>query len=304
MIRSRPRNPLSPRGTSILLGGIALVGYGFLAKVMLETGIANAGGRGGLDATDYWTAARRLIDGSPLYAVEYGQFLAYSYPPLFAQVLTPFALLPSAVFVWAWRAFELLCLRYVLGSWTASGIAILVFPPVIAELETGNVHLVMGAAVALTMRGRSLSVIPAALAKFATVPLIPLAWSVDRKGLLRGLLLALVVVAVSLATVPTYWREYLTFLTTAPYPTAPYNVLAAVPIPARLAMAVIAGFLAIRWVRLAPVAVVLAYPVVWFHGLSTLLAVFAPLPASARVRRPRWWPTARESSVTPGVAQP
>src|SRR5206468_1712458 len=110
----------------------------------------------------------------------------YSYPPLFAELLVPFAALPATAFIWGWRLLELLCLRFTVGSWTRAGIALLILPPIIAEIETGNVHLLVAAVCALAMRGSAASIGPAALLKFASVPLAPLGWVRDRRGLLLG----------------------------------------------------------------------------------------------------------------------
>jgi len=274
--------PISPAGRVLLARGIAAVGYGFLLYVLLDTGLAIDGGHGGLDATYYWVAAQRLVNGTPIYAVEYGSFLAYSYPPILAQALTPFLLIPAGAFVWLWRALELACLAYAVGGWTRAGIAVLVFPPVIAEIETGNVHLIMAAVCVMAMRGRSGLVVPSGLLKFASAPLLPLAWVGDRRGLLIGGLAAIAVAAASMLTAWGYWQEYATFLTTSVFPTGDYNVAAFLPVPIRLAIAAALGLAAVWLPRLAPIAVVLAYPVVWFHGLSTLLAALAPLAASRR----------------------
>lgn len=269
---------LTPRGSTLLWRSVAAIGFGFLAKTLLETGMAYDGGQGAVDATAYWYAARNLTLGAPLYDIEYGTFLAYSYPPAFAQLLVPFSALPAVAFVWAWRVMELACLRFVIGSWTRAGVAILIFPPLIAEIEAGNIHLVMAAICALAMRGNSLPVAPGATLKFATIPLVPLAFISDRRRLLVGAGVALAVLAASFVVAPGQWFAYVDFLRTAPYPEPPYNVAAGIPVALRLAAAVVLGFAAIRWSRLAPVAVLCAYPVVWYHALSTLVAVLAPVP--------------------------
>ncbi len=286
---------LTPRGSTLLWRSIAAIGFGLLGKTLLETGLAVDGGRGGFDASAYWNAARNLTLGAPLYDVEYGTFLAYSYPPTLAQLLTPFAFLPGSVFVWTWRAVELVCLRVAIGSWTRAGIAMLVFPPLIAEVEAGNVHLVMAAICALAMRGRSLPVASGAALKFATIPLVPLAWLTDRAGLVRGAGLALAVLAVSFLLAPGQWLAYLDFLRVAPYPVGAYNVAADIPVGLRLAAAAVLGLAAVRWSRLAPIAMLCAYPVVWFHALSTLVAVITPIPQAI--------PEARESGAPRLIAR-
>jgi hypothetical protein len=273
---------LSPQGRSWLARGLAAVGFAFLAKTLLEYGIEGAGGGGGIDAIAYWTAAVNVREGLPLYAIPEGEFAAYAYPPPLAQALVPLSFLPMPAFVWLWRAVELVSLRVATGSWTRSGLVLLFVPPVIAELDAGNVHLIMAAVCALAMRGVSVTVAPATLLKFASVPLAPLSWRLDRRGLLIGIAAAAAAVAASFAVAPGAWADYVGWLTTTSFPSGWYNVAEYVPLPVRLALAVVLGLAAMRWIRLAPIAVLLAYPVVWFHALSTLVAVITPLPDRVR----------------------
>ncbi|HJP88681.1 MAG TPA: hypothetical protein VJ850_06585, partial [Candidatus Limnocylindrales bacterium] len=106
--RSWPAVPISPAGRRWLGAGLALVGFALLAQTLLAHGIQGDGGGGGIDAIAYWTAAQNVVHGQPLYGLESGDFAAYSYPPVLAQVLAPTALLPMPAFVWLWRALELL----------------------------------------------------------------------------------------------------------------------------------------------------------------------------------------------------
>lgn len=284
---------LSDRGRRILFVGLGLVGYAYLARVLLVNGIQGAGGLGGIDAIAYWTAAGHALRGEPLYGVESFEFAAYQYPPPFAQVLAPASLLPMPLFVWMWRAVELVGLRLATGGWIRAGIAILVFPPVLAELDAGNVQLAMAGVTALAMRGIAAPVAPAALVKLAAWPLAPVAWLRDRRGLLQGIGVAVAAAAASIVLATDSWRDYLEFLASGRLPTGSYNVLVGVPVVPRLVVAAALGLAAVRWIRLAPIAVLLAYPVVWFHGLSTLTAVVAPIGRSPRARpdrtvRPGW----------------
>jgi|GEM_PF-2877601 hypothetical protein len=279
---------LSPWGRTWLSRGVALVGFGLLAKILLETGIVGAGGAGGTDANDYWVAAHHVATGEPLYTAAYGSYLAYSYPPVFAQLLSPLSALPPAAFVWLWRAVELVALRVTVGSWTRTGVALLVFPPTILEIETGNVHLVMAAVCALAMRGSSFAIVPAGLLKFASAPLAPIGFLRDRRGFLTGALVAGVVLLASVALAPRAWSDYLAFLDSNVLPNVPAVALTIIPLPVRLVIAALLGLAAVRFTRLAPVAVLLAYPVVWATSLSTLVAVVAPIPAGARAAQLPW----------------
>ena len=269
--------PLSERGRQILLWGFAAVGYALLARILLVEGIAEAGGIGGIDANAYWSAAGHALRGEPLYDVGAFAFRTYQYPPVFAQALAPGSLLPLPMFVWMWRSIELLGLRLATGGWARAGVALLVFPPAIAEVDAGNVHLIIAGITALAMRGIAWPVGPAFLAKFTTWPLAPMLWRRDRRGLLVGIAGAAAACAVSIVLTPDAWREYLAFLANHPLPSEGSKVLTEVPLAMRIGVAALLGLAATRWIRLAPIAVTLAYPVVWINALSTLTAMVAPV---------------------------
>src|SRR5262245_4162965 len=203
VIRYRP----SPQGRTLLGRGLGVVGFVFLAQTLLMQGIEGAGGKGGLDAIAYWTAASNFRDGLPLYGIAEGSFAAYAYPPPLAMVLVPFSWLPMPAFVWLWRALELGALRFAVGSWTRTGLAMLL-PPVISEIDAGNVHLIMAAVAALAMRGVAGGIVPAALLKFASLPLAPLGWVRDRRGLLAGTVVVGGIVAASFAVAAPAWSDY------------------------------------------------------------------------------------------------
>jgi hypothetical protein len=265
----------SPRGATLLARGVTLVGFAFLAQTLLRHGVDTAAGGGGIDALAYWTAARHALDGQPLYAVPVGAFTAYPYPPIVAQLLAPAGLLPQELFIRLWQMLEIACLVIALG-WTRAGVALLTFPPVIAEIDAGNVHLIMAAACAMVMRGEARTAGASAVLKFAGVALVPLAWVMDRRGLLLGAGIVGAAILASVALSPAAWSDYATYLRGSQFPTGWYNIAENVPLPLRLGVAAVLAIAATRWVRLAPVALVLAYPIVWFHGLSTLVAVAAP----------------------------
>jgi hypothetical protein len=136
------------------------------------------------------------------------------------------------------------------------------------------------------MRGVAAPIGPAALVKIAAWPLAPIAWLVDRRGLLAGVGLTAAVAAVSIVVTTSAWEEYLDFLVSGELPTGWYNLLVVVPVIPRLLVAAALGLAATRWIRLAPIAVTLAYPVVWLHALSTLTAIAAPVPSRTAARAP------------------
>jgi len=265
----------SPRVRAILVVA-SVLGYLLGLRTLFEHGILSRGGAGAIDALAYWTAGRSLLDGHSIYSTPVGGFTAYLYPPVFAQLVALFSALPLEVFVWAWRALELGCLRVAVGSWRNAGLAILFWPPVIAEIDAGNVHLIIAAAVAMTIRGNARALLPAALTKFASLAAVPCAIRLDRHGLLVSAGVVLAVSAVSFALAPQLWFDYLAFITRATEPFSNwYNLGSLIWTPLRIAIAAGFALAAVVWPRLSVVAVTLAYPVLWVHSLSTLTALVA-----------------------------
>ena len=120
--------------------------------------------------------------------------------------------------------------------------------------------------------------------------MVPLAWVIDRRGLLRGAIIAAIIVVGSVVLSPGRWAEYGQFLETASIPDGSYNLAAGTPLLPRIVAAGVIGLLALRWCRLVPLAVTLFYPVLWFHALSTLVGVFSPSrPSDAAVADRTSW---------------
>lgn len=258
--------------------GAAVVGFALGLWILVSQGIDGAGGTGGTDGLAYWRAGRAVVDGSSLYGQDAGTTSAYLYSPLFAQVMVPFSYLPQVAFVWLWRLLEVGCLRIATGSWTRAGIAILVFPPVIIELAYANVNLMIAAVCALVMRGKVEAWSVPIVVKAAAAPLAPLAFVADRRAFIRSAAIVLGVVAASIVIAPTLWSAYLSFLSTAQEPTWWTNLSRGIPFITRLVLALVLGFAALRWRRLAPAAVLIGLPIVWLSSLSILVATVVPVP--------------------------
>src|SRR5215813_2252777 len=54
------------------------------------------------DFNVYYFAAREMTDGRDPYQQSLGEWVAYLYPPLFAELLIPVALLPLPVAAYVW----------------------------------------------------------------------------------------------------------------------------------------------------------------------------------------------------------
>ena len=274
------------RSIRLLAVGVSSVGYLLMFSILVTRGVVTAGGDGGGDTLAYWTAGRNLLAGRPLYTAGVGFYAAYLYPPVLAQVFAPLSLLPFPAVVWIWRGVQLVCLRLAVGSWTAGGLLLLVWPPLMSEIDAGNVHLVIAAAVGMAIRGRPEGVVLAALTKFASLAALPLAFVTERRRLVAGTVGAGVIVIASVVAAPHAWLDYAQAMMT-PLPSSPswYNLGAALPLPLRLAAAGLTSVGAIRWPRLAAVSATLLLPILWVHGLSVLVAAIATPGAMAPSRQ-------------------
>jgi Glycosyltransferase family 87 len=258
-----------PRRLLVLL---SVTGFAILAW-NLRYPIVEHGSTGASDARAYWAAGGRLLQGTTLYADTAGEPFAFLYPPITAQLIAPLSLLPLPVFCWGIRALELLCLRYVMGSWRLAGASLVLFLPVVAEIEAANINLLIAAALAAAIRGDNRWLMPAAVPKFAALAALPFGLARDRRALARGAAGALFLCGVSVLLAPDLWLSYVTFLLHQPSVDWQwYNVGRLVPWPWRLVGAGLCAFLAIRRPVFMPVAVALSAPVVWFNSLSVLVA--------------------------------
>jgi hypothetical protein len=94
---------------TLLIRAIYAIGLiGAVAWVVLVLEAAAGSGTLGYDFRAYDLAVDRLIAGQPLYdpnAQSMGDFGLFFYPPPFALLVAPFALLPAETAVWAWTVF-------------------------------------------------------------------------------------------------------------------------------------------------------------------------------------------------------
>jgi hypothetical protein len=249
--------------------GLVLAGLIFL--VYLALFLAPQARTVGLDAYAYWS-----LDLDDLYGRSQGAVLgpgAFRYSPLIAQVIAPFTALP-------WGQFFLLYESILLGTivWLGRArlfpvLAILAFPPVAVELYYGNVHLLMAAAAVLGFR------YPWTWSFILLTKLTPgigLIWFAARREW-RSLAIAIgataALVAISALAAPQLWLDWVATL--AGNRTIPTSNSIDVPLWLRLPMA---GLLVAWGARsdrpwTVPVAMTLALPVVWIHGLATLAGV-------------------------------
>jgi hypothetical protein len=236
------------------------------------------------DSHAYWLAARRLLDGLPLYdpAASPVEPFAYWYPPVVAQALAPFAaVLPAQAFSFGWIAVLLGCTWGLAGRRPLVTLALVAFVPVALELWFRNVHLVLAVLLVLAIRRWPALFAVGAAIKFA--PGVGLAYLAARRrwrdlAIAAGAGAAILVVSVALA--PDAWRQYVDILLARGGATEASGVVA-VPYGVRaiagLALAAIAGRIRPRAGEpLLVAAALLALPTLWWTAFS-LLAALVPL---------------------------
>jgi len=225
------------------------------------------------DALAYWRPELDDLYGGR----QVGVMSTYLYSPAFAQAIWPLGLLPWEAFAALWSALNLGVLVWMAGPYLAA-ILFWVPGPVADEISTGNIHLLLGAAIVVGFRW------PAAWA-FALLtkitPGIGLLWFAGARRW-RALLVALGVTAaisvVSFAAAPSAWFEWVDTLQRSSEISVTGDV-AVIPGPLWLRVAVagvialVGGVLGRRW--LVPVAAAIALPVPWSSGMSLLVASLA-----------------------------
>ena len=105
-----------------------------------------AGGSPGYDFYAYWS-----VDPADPYAVKEG-FGAFHYAPPLVWLAGPLKLVPWPLAYWLWFGILFAVLVWLGRDWALAWLA---FPPVASELYHGNIHLLIAAALVLSLRGRS-----------------------------------------------------------------------------------------------------------------------------------------------------
>ena len=151
-------------------------------------------------------------------------------------------------------------------------LAWLAFPPVASELYHGNIHLLIGAALVLSMRW---PVAYAFLVLSKVAPGVTALWWVVRRewrNLAIGLGSAAIIVAISFALSPATWFSWISHISTES--NQAFNLIP-IPLLVRLPFAALVAIYAARTDRawLLPVAATLALPLLWVHGLAILVAI-------------------------------
>jgi len=232
------------------------------------------------DEHAYWLAARRLIDGLPLYdpTVTVITPYAYLYPPVLAQVMTPIAaVVPSWLFSAGWTVAMGLALFWLADRDVIRALALVAFPPVAVEFWYRNVHLFLAVMVVLGLRRWSGWFAIGAAIKVSPGLGIPyLALRRQWRAAATGAAVGLAILALSVVVGVDQWAAWISFLLQQD-PLA-QSAFIAIPFPVRAAIGfavmVVGSQVAPRYGHiLLVVAVTLALPSLWFTGLSLLVAI-------------------------------
>jgi Glycosyltransferase family 87 len=226
-----------------LTNGILLWFLGIVFVGALFIGLAaDPKARPGGDWDDYRTASLRLLDGRSPYAAEMlrGPVAAqgpdrYRYPPPFAQLLTPVAVLPAAAGELAWSVIQATVL--FLAVWISAtaagapatmerfvwtGVALTFFLPVFAMIWTGNAEAPQALAVATLLAagegspvrnawGWAAGLVTGVAVVFKLTPVAMMPAVILRRGsVAAAALIAIgVIVIPSLLSAPEAWGDYL-----------------------------------------------------------------------------------------------
>ena len=237
---TRARLPIAP-----LVLPAAAIGT-FIVFVGVSVVAAARAGTLGFDFLAYHDAARRVLDGHQLYDLsihEAGGFGLFYYPPPFALLILPFALLPADVAAWLWTAA--IVAAFVVGvalmpvrgwvRWTTILLAGLSWPFAYA-VKLGQVGPILFLLFAIGWRWmdrpRVLGASIAAGALIKIQPALLLLWAAASRRLAAvAVAVAVGLVVLVAAAVPTggpgTWFDYLTMLRNVTDPiTTPHNFTA------------------------------------------------------------------------------
>lgn len=246
--------------------GLTLAGLlaGVFVWQAIAIGVPNSG-----DAWSYWSAAA----ADPYAAARHGAVLSYLYSPAFLQVLAPLRLLDWDAFRAVWTATLVAALVLQAGPLT---VLVLAFPPVLIDLEVGNIHVLLALAIVLGFRW------PAAWAFVLLTKVTPgvgLLWFAFRREW-RQLGIAIVatvsIAVVSFLLAPHLWTEWLVVVDR---PTVAYGSVP-VPLSVRMLAAVVVIIVAVRTDRryLVLIASTIALPDLWWNGFAMLVGLAQLLP--------------------------
>jgi hypothetical protein len=285
----RPIHLASPRAIRLaIFGGLcAGVAVAVMAWYLFNNDLGQP-----VDALAYWMTRDGELYENPVRLSPH----AYLYSPAFAQAIAPITGLDFDTFIAIWRAINLAAFVGLAGPLSAP---LLFWSPVASEVNAGNIHLLLGAAIVLGFRWPAFW---SFVLLTKVTPGVGLLWFVVRREWRSLAVVAAAtaaIVTVSVIVSPRDWLDWFSLLfenTRSPDGPLPIPV----PLIARLPLAAAIVIWGARTDRPAvvPVAALVALPVIWFHSLS-LLAAVVPLLIWPGARRIGALGDQRRAAVSP-----
>ena len=246
-----------------IAGGAYLLGAVFgLIPFTLQLGVPP-----GLDTVAYWRA-----DLGNLYqGAEIGERDAFLYSPAFAQALVPLRVLPFEVVYALWLLASIGVLVWMRVAWT------LAFPPVLADLYFGNIHVFYALAIVIGFRSAATWALPLLTKVLPGIGVLWFAFRAEWRPLAIAVAGTIAIATLSFAIAPSLWFDWVDSLTA--------NVgrdtgmrSDAIPLALRLVPAVAILFWGARTDRrwAVPIAVFLASPTIWPGSAAVLVAAVSP----------------------------
>jgi hypothetical protein len=229
------------------------------------------------DSYLYWSFDLTDPYGSTVLGVGKG----FVYSPVIAQLLVPLRYLPWQAFLGVWTTLMLACALYLLRP---NVLALIVLPFVGAELWEGNLHLLYGAVAVAGVRSSAVWLLPFFSKITPSLGALWFAFRGEWRALVRPLIFAALLVAVSVALTPSWWSGWAQSLVRSVGAVDPW----AIGIPLWLRLPFAAGLLlwgartGRPWVL--PVVILLSLPSIRAGSFALLLAVPPLLSAELRLR--------------------
>jgi len=227
-----------------------------------------------VDTHAYWAASPL----TPYWQSQLGGFDAYFYSPAFAQALWPLTRLPWSLFAAIWTGILVAALYAQAGRWFG-----LVVPLVAVELAMGNIHLLIGLAIAAGL------VWPAAWAfplLTKITPGIGLLWFVarrERRQLVIATLATAAFVVPSLVLSPGAWVDWIRLvMSTTGHPWG-IDIPLAIRLPVAATVIAWGAKTDRRWTVV--VGSWLAVPALWWNSTAVLVALIPVLDSSVPLAR-------------------
>jgi hypothetical protein len=273
-IEARTGEPALALRREVLLPWIPAI-LGYAIAIVLYVIVQSGRGWVGDDLVAYLAAGERLRLGEAIYFGQITSTGVFLYGPPWAVLFAPISLLPWPLVQVGVLILDLLCLRFLAGSWRTAGYLCLV-PVTVYSMTSGNIDYLIAASLVLAWRSTSAPLVVLAAAKVAPALGVPIhRW---REAVVTGAVL----LVMTLPWLPL-WSEWADFLIHQP---TNAGLMLAIPWWVRLPFAL--ALLIPRKPWLTALAVVVATP--GFYWTTTILLLAPYRLWKDGDREPEWAP--------------